>query len=71
LTIRKECLLPYQIVSIGRVFNDKTRAELIENMNQYEQNGWRFHSVFAVGEQAGCLSQNTTETLYMVLESKR
>lgn len=63
--------MPYQIVSIGRVFNDKTRAQLIENMNRYEQEGWEFHSVFAVGEQAGCLGQNTTETLYMVLESKR
>jgi hypothetical protein len=40
-------------------------------MNQYEQQGWRFHSVFAVGEQKGCLGQNTVETLYMVLESKR
>lgn len=70
-TTRKESPLPYQIVSIGRVFNDKTRAALIENMNQYEQDGWQFHSVFGVGEQAGCMGQNTTETLYMVLESKR
>jgi hypothetical protein len=63
--------LPYQIVSIGRVFNDKGRAQLTENMNQYEQQGWKFHSVFAVSEQTGCLGQNTQETLYMVLESKR
>jgi len=63
--------LPYQIISIGRVFNDKTRTQLTETMNQYEQEGWRFHSVFAVGEQSGCLGQNTVETLYMVLESKK
>jgi predicted RNA-binding protein with PIN domain len=62
--------LPYQVVSIGRVFNDKTRAQLIQRMNEYESQGWKFHSVFAVGEQAGCLGQNTTETLYMVMESK-
>ncbi len=63
--------MPYQVVSIGRVFNDKTRAQLIANMNNHEQQGWRFHSVFAVSEQRGCLGQNTAETLYMVLESKQ
>lgn len=63
--------MPYQVISIGRVFNDKTRAQLIESMNRYEQEGWVFHSVFGVGEQAGCLGQNTTETLYMVLESRK
>ncbi|MDX6622699.1 MAG: hypothetical protein QOE75_631 [Solirubrobacterales bacterium] len=63
--------MPYQIVSIGRVFNDKTRAQLMENMNQHEQQGWQFHSVFAVSEQTGCMGQTTKETLYMVLESKR
>ena len=70
-TTRKGSPLAYQIISIGRVFNDKTRTELTENMNRYEQEGWRFHSVFAVNEQRGCLGQNTVETLYMVLESKR
>lgn len=63
--------MPYQVVSIGRVFNDKARAQLIANMNQHEQQGWRFHSVFAVSEKTGCMGQNTVETLYMVLESKR
>lgn len=63
--------MPYQVISIGRVFNDKTRAQLIANMNQHEQAGWRFHSVFGVSEQSGCLGQNTTETLYMVLESRK
>jgi hypothetical protein len=62
--------LPYQVVPIGRVFNDKSRANLIESLNQYERDGWKFHSVFGVGEQSGCLGQNTTETLYMVLERK-
>jgi hypothetical protein len=62
--------LPYQVIPIGRVFNDKSRAELTASLNQYEIDGWRFHSVFGVSEQAGCLGQNTTETLYMVLESK-
>jgi predicted RNA-binding protein with PIN domain len=63
--------LPYQIVSIGRVFIEKSRTNLIETMNQYEQQGWQFHSVFGVAEQTGCLGQNTTETLYMVMESKK
>lgn len=63
--------MPYQIVSIGRVFNEKSRTNLIETMNQYEQQGWKFHSVFGVAEQTGCLGQNTTETLYMVMESKK
>jgi hypothetical protein len=62
--------LPYQVIPIGRVFNDKSRANLIESLNQYERDGWKFHSVFGVGEQTGCLGQNTTETLYMVLERK-
>jgi len=63
--------LPYQVVSIGRVFNEKTRAQLIENMNSHEQQGWQFHSVFGVSERSGCMGQNTVETLYMVFESKR
>lgn len=63
--------MPYRVISIGRVFNDKTRAELTENMNQFEEQGWRFHSVFGVTEQSGCMGQNTSETLYMVLESKK
>jgi hypothetical protein len=63
--------VPYKVISIGRVFNDKTRANLIESMNQFEREGWKFHSVFGVGEQSGCLGQNTVETLYMVLESKK
>lgn len=62
--------MPYQVIPIGRVFNDKSRANLIESLNQYERDGWKFHSVFGVGEQTGCLGQNTTETLYMVLERK-
>ena len=63
--------MPYQVIPIGRVFNDKSRAELISSLNNYEQEGWRFHSVFGVSEQTGCLGQNTSETLYMVLESKK
>lgn len=63
--------MPYQVIPIGRVFNDKSRAELIEKLNRYENEGWRFHSVFGVSEQSGCLGQNTAETLYMVLESKK
>jgi hypothetical protein len=53
------------------VFNDKSRAALIEHLNTYEQQGWEFHSVFGVSEQKGCLGSTTSETLYMVLESKR
>ena len=63
--------MPYQVIPIGRVFNDKSRAQLIENLNGYEREGWEFHSVFGVSEQSGCLGQNTTETLYMVLENKK
>jgi hypothetical protein len=40
-------------------------------MNGYERDGWRFHSVFGVSEQTGCLGQTTNETLYMVLEGKK
>jgi hypothetical protein len=63
--------LPYQVIPIGRVFNDKSRAELVTSLNSYEREGWKFHSVFGVSEQSGCLGQNTAETLYMVLESDK
>jgi len=63
--------LPYQVIPIGRVFNDKSRATLIESLDAYERDGWQFHSVFAVSEQSGCLGGSSSETLYMVLESKR
>jgi hypothetical protein len=62
--------MPYQVIPIGRNFNDKSRAGLVQAMNESEQNGWRFHSVFGVTETKGCLGSTNVETLYMVLESK-
>jgi hypothetical protein len=62
--------LPYQIINVGRVFTEKTRESLTQNLNAYEQQGWEFHSVFAVTERTGCLGTNTAETLYMVLKAR-
>jgi hypothetical protein len=62
--------LAYQIVSIGRVFDNKSREGLIAQLNQFEQQGWEFHSVFGVSERSGCMGQNSAETLYMVLKSR-
>lgn len=63
--------MPYQVIPIGRVFDDKSRAALVESLNNYERDGWEFHSVFGVSEKSGCLGQDTKETLYMVMESKK
>jgi hypothetical protein len=62
--------VPYQVIPIGKNFNDKSRAGLVQAMNEAEQEGWRFHSVFGVTETKGCLASTTVETLYMALESK-
>jgi hypothetical protein len=62
--------VPYQVVPIGKSFNDKSRAGLVQAMNEAEREGWRFHSVFGVTESKGCLGSTNVETLYMVLESK-
>ncbi len=62
--------MPYHIVNVGRVFTDKTRDNLTQQLNQFEQQGWEFHSVFAVTERTGCMGTNTAETLYMVLKSR-
>jgi hypothetical protein len=58
------------VVPIGKSFNDKSRAGLVQAMNEAEREGWRFHSVFGVTESKGCLGSTNVETLYMVLESK-
>lgn len=63
--------MAYQIVSIGRVFTDKTREALSQQLNGYEQQGWEFHSVFGVTERTGCMGNSTSENLYMVLQSRR
>jgi hypothetical protein len=63
--------LAYHIVSIGKVFTDKTREALTQQLNAHEEQGWEFHSVFGVSERTGCLGTNTSETLYMVLKSRR
>lgn len=60
--------MAYQVVSIGRVFNEKSRQALIDQMNHWENHGWDYHSVFAVSERTGCLGTNTAETLYMVMK---
>lgn len=62
--------MAYQVVSIGRVFNEKSRQALIDQMNHWENHGWEYHSVFAVSERTGCLGTNTAETLYMVMKYK-
>jgi hypothetical protein len=62
--------LAYQVINIGRRFSDKSRQQLVENLDAHEQNGWELHSVFAVSESTGCLGSSTVETLYMVLKSK-
>jgi len=61
--------LPYQIVNVGRVFNEKNREALIQRLNQNEAVGWEFHSMFAA-TQSGCLGLSRAETLYMVLKSR-
>lgn len=62
--------MPYQVIPIGKNFNDKSRAGLVQTLNQAEQEGWKFHSVFGVTESKGCLGTTDVETLYMVLETK-
>ena len=62
--------MAYQIVNVGRVFTDKGREALTQQLNQYEQQGWEFHSVFAVNERTGCMGQNAAETIYMVFKSR-
>jgi hypothetical protein len=63
--------VPYQVVPIGKNFNDKSRVGLAQAMNDAEREGWRFHSVFGVTESKGCLITQEVETLYMVLESTK
>jgi phenylacetate-coenzyme A ligase PaaK-like adenylate-forming protein len=62
--------LAYQIVNVGKVFSEKTRQALTEQLNAQEQQGWEFHSVFGVTERTGCLGGSTSETLYMVLKAR-
>jgi hypothetical protein len=63
--------VPYQVIPIGKNFNDKSRAGLTQALNEAEHEGWKFHSVFGVTESKGCLGTTDVETLYMVLEKPK
>lgn len=55
----------YRVENIGSQFTPKTREALEQRLNREADEGWYFHSVFAVTEQT-CLGQRSS-TYYMVL----
>jgi len=58
----------YRIVNIGASFSGKDQKRLEELVNDYGEQGWRFHSVFTV-ESRGCLGLAKSTTNFMVLEA--
>lgn len=58
----------YRIVNIGASFSSKDQKKLEDTVNNYGEQGWRFHSVFSV-ESRGCLGLFSQTTNFMVLEA--
>ncbi len=58
----------YRIVNIGASFSNKDQKKLEDMVNNYGEQGWRFHSVFSV-ESHGCLGLSRQTTNFMVLEA--
>lgn len=61
-------LVMYRIVNIGASFSNKDQKKLEDTINNYGEQGWRFHSVFSV-ESRGCLGLFRESTNFMVLEA--
>jgi Domain of unknown function (DUF4177) len=58
----------YRILNIGASFSNKDQKKLEDLVNNYGEQGWRFHSVFSV-ESRGCLGLFRETTNFMVLEA--
>jgi len=58
----------YRILNIGASFSNKDQKKLEDTVNNYGEQGWRFHSVFSV-ESRGCLGLFRETTNFMVLEA--
>ena len=58
----------YKVMNIGASFSNKDQKRLESTINDYGQQGWRFHSVFSV-ESRGCLGLFSQTTNFMVLEA--
>jgi hypothetical protein len=56
----------YRIENIGRVFTNKTREHLENQLTAEAESGWYFHSVFGVTETS-CFGLQKANTYYMVL----
>jgi hypothetical protein len=55
-------------MNIGASFSSKDQKRLEQTINNYGEQGWRFHSVFTV-ESRGCLGLLRQSTNFMVLEA--
>ncbi len=61
--------MAYVIRNIGSSFNDRTIEGLVEQLNQYDQQGWDFHSVFMV-QHRSCLGLAKVNTYLAVFKQR-